>query len=84
VVQHGTTEVCRAFDSGRRHRSSGDVLDDLDQLVDAVTVAACEVDELSCSLDDGADRCVQPGPARPSGAETDAISRRAQDIVVEA
>ena len=34
--------------------SSADRLDDLDQLVHAVALAAGEVDELSCLLDDGA------------------------------
>jgi hypothetical protein len=33
--------------------SSADVLDDLDQLVQAVALAAGEIDELSRSLDDG-------------------------------
>ena len=38
----------------RSASSSADVLDDLDELVEPVTLAAGEVDELLCSLDDGA------------------------------
>jgi hypothetical protein len=38
----------------RRSSSSADVLDDLDQLVEAVALPAGEVDEFFGSLDDGA------------------------------
>jgi hypothetical protein len=37
----------------KQDRSSGDALDDLDQLVYAVTLAACEVDQLSGTLEHG-------------------------------
>ena len=55
---------------GRRHRAcaSADVLDDLDEFVQAVTLAAGEVDKLPCSLDNSAafgrscDRNTTPTP----------------------
>jgi hypothetical protein len=52
------------------------VLDDLDQLVGAVTVAAGVVDELSCSLDDGASLgCSCDGDARPCRNSSNPSSR---------
>src|SRR5262245_8692005 len=45
---------------------SGDVFDDLDELVEAVPLLAGELDELFCSLDDGASfGCARDGDATP-------------------
>jgi hypothetical protein len=54
--------------AGAKSRSSADIFDDLDQLVEAITVPAGKIDELLRPLDDGApfgrprDRDATPAP----------------------
>jgi hypothetical protein len=56
--------------------SSADVLDDLDELVEAVAMAAGEVDELFGSLDDGA--AFEKHPLEPARNRSGSVVTGAQ------
>ena len=62
---------------GREPRSSADVFDDPDEFVEAVALAAGEVDELPCALNDGATF------GRPGDQDAAAAAELEQSLVAE-
>jgi hypothetical protein len=63
--------------AARREASSADVFDDLDQLVQVITLTAGVLDKFSCSLDDGA------ALGRPGDGDATAASELEQSLVAE-
>ena len=76
----------RGLGRGSGPRSSADVFDDLDELVEAVALAAGEVDELLGSLDDGAafgcSRDRMPRPRRNSSSPSSRSTRSERSTVL--